>query len=562
MPLEVACSSCGRRLSVPDRLAGKAVKCDGCRAVVRVPAAGRAAPSADVPSAPSEAELPDSLLALLSPPQGADELGRLGRFRVLRLLGVGGMGAVFHAEDSRLKRPVALKVMLPEAAARPQGRARFLREAEAVARLSHDHVIPIHDVGEEGGVPFFVMPLLRGESLQERLARQKPLPVAEAVRIGRQMAEGLAAAHEKGLIHRDVKPANVWLEEPNGRVKLLDFGLARPVEGDAVLTPSGAMLGTPAYMAPEQMGGGKDVDFRADLFSLGAVLYELLTGRRAFPGSTWFEVVANRATTRPSPPRQVNAEVPEELSALVMSLMQQEPAARPASAEDVARRLGKSGPQEALEATANHLREMLLRDLNNVQLRKRYLQVRGPDLRELDEETAQRDYKLVAGVIGGSFMALLGAIGAPIAFLSRDPASAWVFGAVVMAGVLATLGAICGLIIRLFPGRGTRPGWGPAVILVVFGVIFGSCVGGVSGAVGGVVVTLIGQGTTQAVWASIAGAVILGGAFGFFAWGMAGDEGQDKGWGELGPLPYRAYLLGQAEARVRYLQDKSGDNDP
>jgi formylglycine-generating enzyme required for sulfatase activity len=281
----------------------------------------------------------------LAPPQAPDELGRLGRYRVLRELGAGGMGAVYEAEDTQLLRRVALKVMHPEAAAQADGKARFLREARAAAALTHDHIVPIHDVGEQGGVAFLVMPLLRGESLEGRLKRQRPLPLPEALRVAREMAEGLAAAHEAGLVHRDVKPANVWLEAPAGRVKLLDFGLARPVEGDAVRTPSGAVLGTPAYMAPEQAAGGKDVDFRADLFGLGAVLYELLTGRRAFPGANFVAVMANRLKGPPPAPQEVNAAVPADISGLVMRLLAEEPSQRPASAGQVAEELGSlAGP--------------------------------------------------------------------------------------------------------------------------------------------------------------------------------------------------------------------------
>jgi serine/threonine protein kinase len=261
---------------------------------------------------------------------------------MLRQLGEGGMGVVFEAEDARLKRKVALKVMRPEAAAHPQGRARILREAEAVAALSHDHIVTILDVGEERGVPFFVMPLLQGESLQERLARHRLMPVAEAVLVGREVAEGLAAAHAAGLIHRDVKPGNVWLEAPNDRVKLLDFGLARAAAGDARLTRTGAVLGTPAFMAPEQAGGKPG--HRADLFSQGAVLYEMLTGRRPFPGETVMEVLAAVLRERPPAPASVNPTVPAALSALVMALLEREPGQRPATARQVAALLREAGP--------------------------------------------------------------------------------------------------------------------------------------------------------------------------------------------------------------------------
>jgi formylglycine-generating enzyme required for sulfatase activity len=340
MPL-VACPSCGRQLRL-DAAAGSGLRCPACQAPLTPDDTARA--GQNMPT-PSPASRPGGAASFLSPPQAPDELGRLGRFRVLRRLGEGGMGVVFEAEDTGLKRRVALKVMQPEAAAHPEGRARFVREAQAVAALNHDHIIPIHEVGEERGAPFFVMPLLKGQSLQDRLKRQRPLPVAEAVRVAREMAEGLAAAHTARLIHRDVKPGNVWLEEGSGRVKLLDFGLARQETGGAGMTRTGAVLGTPAYMAPEQAGGKPD--HRADLFSLGVVLYEMLTGKRPFRGSSLMEVLRSVCLQAPTPPQRVNPAVPEDVSALVLALLAKEPTDRPATAEEVARRLRALEGQKA-----------------------------------------------------------------------------------------------------------------------------------------------------------------------------------------------------------------------
>ena len=161
--------------------------------------------------------------------RGAPE--RVGGYRVLGVLGEGGMGRVYLAEDPLLNRRIALKVLRPDAASRPDAAARFLREARAAAAVQHDHVVPIYQVGEDGGAPFLAMPLLAGESLEARLRREGPLPPAEVIRVGREAAEGLAAAHAAGLVHRDVKPANLWLEAPSGRIKVLDFGLARSLAG-------------------------------------------------------------------------------------------------------------------------------------------------------------------------------------------------------------------------------------------------------------------------------------------------------------------------------------------
>src|SRR5262249_6614142 len=159
----------------------------------------------------------------------------------------------------------------------------FLREARAAAALKHDHVVTIYQVGEDRGAPFLAMELLEGESLDDRLLRQGKLPIPEALRVGREVAEGLQAAHDKGLIHRDVKPANVCLEGARGRVKILDFGLARAPAGEPQLTQLGAIVGTPAYMAPEQ-AVGRPVDPRCDLFSLGCVLYRARTAELPFKG--------------------------------------------------------------------------------------------------------------------------------------------------------------------------------------------------------------------------------------------------------------------------------------
>ncbi len=295
------CTACREKVSARNERAGKKIKCPACGALATVPAS-TAEPMQDLPTLPPTkangppeqvtqppSEAPDGghtslLTEFLAPPQAAGELGRLGGFRILKILGHGGMGVVFQGEDPRLGRQVAIKALLPHLAGSTSSQQRFLREARAAATLEHDHIVPILQVGEERGAPFIVMPLLKGESLEDRLRRDAALPLPEVLRIGRETAEGLAAAHEKKLIHRDIKPANLWLEAPRGRVKILDFGLARPVAQESCLTQHGAVIGTPAYMAPEQ-GGGQAVDTRCDLFSLGVVLYRLCTGQLPFHGS-------------------------------------------------------------------------------------------------------------------------------------------------------------------------------------------------------------------------------------------------------------------------------------
>lgn len=248
------------------------------------------------------------------------------------------MGLVFRGYDPRVSRPVAVKVLKPGFAARPGARARFLQEVRAAGRLEHPHTVPVYDVGEQRGVHFLVMPLLRGEPLDDRLARDGPLPAADVLRVACGAAAGLAAAHAAGVIHRDVKPSNLWLDgEPGGagwRVRVLDFGLSQPTDTGDPLTPAGAVAGTVPYMSPEQ-ALGRPLDERTDLFSLGVVLYEALAGVRVFhrehPAAAALAVVESH----PEPPDRVRAGVPPELPARVMRLLSKNPADRPASAAAV-----------------------------------------------------------------------------------------------------------------------------------------------------------------------------------------------------------------------------------
>jgi len=298
------------------------------------------------------------LYDFLAPSQQADELGRLGPYRVLKVLGAGGMGVVFQAEDVVLGRKVALKAILPGLAASATARLRFLREARAAAALEHDHIVLVYKVGEDRGVPFIAMPLLKGEPLEARLRREPRLPLPLVLRLGREIALGLAVAHKHGLVHRDIKPANLWLEEGSDRIKILDFGLARaasdnnaplteadpnrvPATTDASeVTQAGAVLGTPAYMAPEQ-ALGKPVDSRCDLFSLGCVLYRLCTGELPFKGNSAAAVLFAVAEETPAAPSDLRNDVPRALSDLVIQLLAKRPAQRPESAEAVAHALGE-----------------------------------------------------------------------------------------------------------------------------------------------------------------------------------------------------------------------------
>lgn len=294
----------------------------------------------ETPSAPR----PLVDLGFLAPPVESDELGRFAGYRVLRVLGAGGMGLVFEVDDPQLGRRAALKVMHPPLALRPASRQRFLREARAAAAVDHDHLVGIFQVGEDQGLPFLLMPLLRGETLSDRLRRVGRVSPTEACRWGAQAAAGLAAAHAAGLVHRDLKPSNLWLETTDSgeRLRILDFGLARAVDEESDLTQTGLVAGTPSYMAPEQ-ADDRPIDARADLFSLGCVLYHLLTGRLAFPGRSPLAVLRALATHTPPPPHRLDPSVPRPLSSLVMKLLEKSPAARPQSAAEVAAALDTMG---------------------------------------------------------------------------------------------------------------------------------------------------------------------------------------------------------------------------
>jgi serine/threonine protein kinase/class 3 adenylate cyclase len=300
------------------------------------PVEGEATAHTPPPRQPRRPTDPD--LTFLAPPLESDEIGRLGPYRILKVLGAGGMGMVFQAEDPNLRRLVALKVMRPELASSLTARQRFLREARATAAIEHDHIVNIFQVDQDGDVPFLAMQLLRGETLEDRLRRDGTLPLAEVLRIGRETARGLAAAHARGLVHRDIKPSNIWLEAEGGRVKILDFGLARAVGPEANLTVSGMVMGTPAYMSPEQ-ALAQPLDARSDLFSLGCVLYRLCTGRTPFAGTHGLAHLVAENLDRLEPPQQINPEVPSALNDLIRRLLARAPADRPSSARAVAEAL-------------------------------------------------------------------------------------------------------------------------------------------------------------------------------------------------------------------------------
>jgi serine/threonine-protein kinase len=263
-----------------------------------------------------------------------DSLGRLGTYEIKKVLGLGGMGIVLKAFDGALNRNVAVKVLSTHLAASGAARQRFLREARAAAAVVHEHVVAVHAVDEAAGLPYLVMEYVPGRSLQDRLDDQGPLSLVEILRIGMQAASGLAAAHAQGLVHRDVKPANILLENGVERARLTDFGLARAA-ADAGLTQTGTVIGTPHYMAPEQ-ARGEPVDHRADLFSLGSTLYAMCTGYPPFRAETPLAVVRRVSDDEPRPIQDVNAEVPLWLTGVIGRLQAKNPSERFQSAGEVA----------------------------------------------------------------------------------------------------------------------------------------------------------------------------------------------------------------------------------
>lgn len=276
----------------------------------------------DAVSAEKDREDEADDLKFLAPPTRADALGRLGHYEVLQVLGRGGFGIVFRAFDEMLQRVVALKVMAPQLAATSPARKRFLREARSSAQVRHENVVQVYEVAEQP-LPYLAMEFIPGETLQQKLDRVGPLDVPEVLRIGRQIAEGLAAAHATDLIHRDIKPGNVLIEGGQHKVKITDFGLARAAD-DTSLSQSGIIAGTPMYMAPEQ-AEGQTLDQRADLFSLGSVLYQMVSGRPPFRADSTVAVLKRVAEDQPRAIREIIPETPQWLCDIIAKLHAKNP---------------------------------------------------------------------------------------------------------------------------------------------------------------------------------------------------------------------------------------------
>jgi serine/threonine-protein kinase len=287
------------------------------------------------------------------------------KYRVERVLGSGGMGVVVAAQHVALHHKVALKLMLPTAAADGDAVARFLREARAAAQLTSEHVARVLDVGTlTSGAPFMVMELLDGSDLEGVLRERGPLPVTDAVDYIRQACDAVAEAHERGIVHRDLKPGNLFLaRDARGRtsIKVLDFGISKHTAavGDLALTKTAAVMGSPLYMSPEQMRASRNVDARTDVWSLGVTLYQLLTGRVPFFAESPMELGAKVLHEEPEPLHRVRRDVPPAVDAVVMQCLAKDPASRLPTARDLSSALEKSltsslPPSAALRVLVTH----------------------------------------------------------------------------------------------------------------------------------------------------------------------------------------------------------------
>jgi serine/threonine protein kinase len=339
-----------------DRLREHVDVCQACREALDQlePTDGAKAPSVEFPETdhdparsatitcevPTQRKLPPGCddppdLSFLAPTERPDSLGRIAHYEILGILGSGGMGLVLRGFDPKLDRVVAIKLISPSLASSERARRRFLREARSAAAISHVNVVTIHAVDEEHGLPYLVMECLVGRSLKERIEDGPRLEPREVSRIGMQIAAGLEAAHLHGVIHRDIKPANIMLLDRGEGVKITDFGLARAELDVAEMTSAEHVVGTPAYMSPEQVRG-ETLDPRSDLFSLGCVVFAMVAGRSPFQGRHIMEIGRKIIEEEPAPLHMLNPAVPRSLSNLVGRLLQKAPDDRFATAGEVA----------------------------------------------------------------------------------------------------------------------------------------------------------------------------------------------------------------------------------
>lgn len=295
----------------------------------------------------------DDTAIVFAPPEQPDQIGRLDSYQVVRRLGGGAMGIVYEGFDVRLKRRVAIKVLRPELVSIPSFVARFEREARSAGAIRHENVVLTYDVAVRSAsfsLPYLVLEFVAGETLAHRHAREGAMSPSSAADIVRQVAEGLAAAHAEGVIHRDVKPSNILLEAQTDRAKVSDFGVARAMDGSDLATRTGQLVGTPAYMSPEQITAPDRADGRSDVFALGVVLYELITGERPFRGTTALAVMQQVLEEEPVAPRKLNVSVPRDLETIALKCLAKDPGRRYATAQALAEDLRRFRANEVILA--------------------------------------------------------------------------------------------------------------------------------------------------------------------------------------------------------------------
>jgi serine/threonine protein kinase len=362
----LSCPSCGEALTLPYDTLGRGTLCPHCRSTLLgpTPLPQTSQPVNDDPNATrawSHASAEPLWPEGLSIP-GYEIQGELGR---------GGMGVVYLARQVALDRLVALKMIRSGACASPEELARFTAEARTVARLRHANIVQIYEVGEHGGVPYFSLEYIDGGSLDKKLAAAS-LPPRDAARLLESLAEAVDAAHQAGIVHRDLKPANILLTR-DGQAKVTDFGLAKQVNADVVLTHSGAVLGTPSYMAPEQAAGKvKEIGPATDVYALGAILYEVLTGQPPFRGPTPLEIWARVIAEDPLPPSALRAGVSRALEAICLHCLAKEPECRYSTAAELADDLGRFLAGEPISLRPAGPTDRLRRVLSQSRLRDEF----------------------------------------------------------------------------------------------------------------------------------------------------------------------------------------------
>jgi serine/threonine protein kinase len=335
MPTLLTCPS-GHQWRPAEGVSGSRINsrtCPACGAAALTKSYLQAAVTTDEPGATGPPDS-DATTAFTTPRQDKRLPNVIG-YEILGVLGRGGMGVVYQARQLKLKRPVALKMILAGDAASGQERERFRIEAEAVARLQHPHIVQIYEVGEQDGRPFFSLEYVDGGSLAGKL-QGSPQPPLAAAKLVESLARAIHAAHQHGVVHRDLKPANVLLTA-TGVPKITDFGLAKQLDSDTDHTRTGAILGTPSYMAPEQAAGKmRDVGPAADVYALGAILYEMLTGRPPFRGETPIETIHQVRSDEPVPPTRLQPRLPRDVEVICLKCLEKEPRKRYLAALDLA----------------------------------------------------------------------------------------------------------------------------------------------------------------------------------------------------------------------------------